>query len=132
MNAEALHGFWEMPSLAVPDTWDYMHVNPDGRMLSLGRMPSAFYPPDSWFKLWYRYRLTEDDELVICNCKGSAVEQIMTVHWEGPDILILHRTTHSPKEWRFTRVPWANPPAFLEQPLAQARRELAEWQEKQR
>lgn len=124
MNADALHGFWEMPSPSVPDTLEYMQVIPDGTMLSLGR--NIYSPPDSWFKHWYRYRLTEGGELAICNCKGSPVEQIMRVQWEGPETLILHRITQSPHEWRFTRITWSNPPAFLEQLLEQARHELAE------
>lgn len=129
MNADALYGFWERPSPSVPGTVEYMQVVPDGKMLSLGRMS---VPPDSWFKLWYRYRLTEKDEFVICLCKASGVEQVMTVQWEDPETLVLHRVTHSPQEWRFKRVPWSNPPVFLEQLLEQARRELAEWEERQR
>lgn len=132
MNADALLGFWEMPSPSVPGTLEYMQVIPDGKMLSLGRMPSEFYPPDSWFKLWYRYRLTEGNGLVICPRKGSQVEQIMTVEWEGPDTLVLHRVTQTPHGWRFKRVAWTNPPAFLEQLLEQARRELAEWEDRPR
>lgn len=129
MNADALYGFWERPSPSVPGTVEYMQVLPDGKMLSMGRMP---VPADSWFKLWYRYRLTEKDEFVIRFCKASGIEQIMTVQWEDPETLVLHRVTQSPHEWRFKRVPWSNPPAFLERLLEQARRELAEWEEGQR
>lgn len=132
MNADALYGFWERPSPSVPGTLEYMQVLPDGKMLSLGHMPSDFYPPDSWFKLWYRYWLTENNELVIRFGKGSQVEQVMTIAWEEPETLLLHRITQSPQQWRFKRVPWSNPPAFLEQLLEQARRELAEWAERQR
>ncbi|MCB1275509.1 hypothetical protein [Prosthecobacter sp.] len=126
MNATDIHGFWETSSPNVPGTKEYMHLAPDGKMLSLGRMPLDDNPSESWFKLWYSYRLTEDGEFAIHPYKNPTTEQVFTIECDGQDTLILDRKNLSPFERRFTRVPWTTPPDFLEKHLRDAHRQLAE------